>query len=211
MHKGKHTVALVFATVGTALAAAPVRAGQPLVCSVFAIGDAASLPWTAGKDGALTAAAYGSERLVADTLALLVPKTPVLVRMETLRRASIYARNFAQQQQSEVGRLLAFQLVARALDAEARGTPDALAWFDAGYFAESLEQAGKGLITPVDGYAWVGKALRLRGDDAQMEFAAMLIAYETPARPGRHWRRVQAGSKHDPALARQLAAQYAGL
>jgi hypothetical protein len=190
---------------------APARAGQPLICDVFDIGQAPSLPWRGGRDGALPPAAYGGDRLVPDTLALLGAKTPVLVRMETLRRAAIYARNFGEQQRLPLGRTLVLRLMARALDAEARGTPDALAWFDAGYFVESLKQVAKAEAEGSDGYGWVVKALRLRGSDAEMEYAAMLIARESPRRPGRHWPRVHTASKQDPALARQLEASFGPL
>src|SRR6185295_6706757 len=71
-------------------AARPALAGPPLLCFPFDIGAARSLPMGAGNWHA-TDPAYNVAHLVDDTLALLTPQTPVLVRMETLRRATIYA------------------------------------------------------------------------------------------------------------------------
>src|SRR6185436_10451411 len=66
------------------------HAGPPLLCHPFEIGKAASLPWT-GPEWQGMKATYDINRLVDDTTALLTPQTPVLVRMETLRRAAVYA------------------------------------------------------------------------------------------------------------------------
>src|SRR5688500_20051787 len=65
-------------------------AGTPLICHPYAIGAAKSLP---GSDGDWKGVNpnYDRTNLVRDTLALLTPETPVIVRMETLRRAAIYA------------------------------------------------------------------------------------------------------------------------
>ena len=74
---------VLFATVSPALA------GPPLLCHPFDIGDARSLPWDGGwSEGRRD---YNVASLVADTEAILAPATPVIVRMETLRRAALYA------------------------------------------------------------------------------------------------------------------------
>ena len=65
-------------------------AGPPLVCHPFEIGNARSLPWS-GSQWRSVDKSYDANRLVEDTRVLLTPQTPVLVRMETLRRATIYA------------------------------------------------------------------------------------------------------------------------
>src|SRR5262245_29104280 len=110
--------------------AAPARAGTPLICMANDIGDAPSLPWGTGmKDPRLD---YPADRLVPDTLALLTPTTPVIVRMETMRRATLYAQLHAEKGRPGLGAELLSRLEARALDAEASGKSDALAWFDAG-------------------------------------------------------------------------------
>ena len=71
--------------------AAPALAGPPLLCHPFDIGTAQSLPWDGTKGWFQGRADYRLEQLVPDTEAILQPGTPVLVRMETLRRAAIYA------------------------------------------------------------------------------------------------------------------------
>src|SRR5262249_104478 len=67
-----------------------VVAGPPLICHPYAIGNAKSLPW-GGTEWRAVKSDYDLNRLVEDTLALLTPETPLIVRMETLRRATVYA------------------------------------------------------------------------------------------------------------------------
>jgi hypothetical protein len=177
-------------------------AGPPLLCQEFDIGAAASLPWKGGNNGPM--ADYPRERLVEDTLRLLAPKTAVLVRMETMRRATYYLDGHAEL----AGELLA-RLAGRALDAEAAGKPDAQAWFDAGYLAASLQQAQHRPASPklaagIDAYRWVRRAIELRKQDPAMEFAAALIKQERPGQPG-HWQNAAAGAKTDVLLTRNLA------
>src|SRR5262245_38932567 len=64
-------------------------AGPPLICHPFEIGNARSLPWN-GPEWRAVKKDYNINRLVDDTLGLLTPETPVLVRMETIRRATVY-------------------------------------------------------------------------------------------------------------------------
>ena len=71
---------------------AVAQAGPPLVCHTIEIGQAKSLPWISHSwnlDGNET---YDIKNLTRDMLELLDAKTPVLARMETLRRATLYAR-----------------------------------------------------------------------------------------------------------------------
>ncbi len=74
----------------TLVAPVPLQAGTPLICHPYAIGNAKSLP---GSDGDWKGVnpSYDRANLVRGTLALLTPETPLIVRMETLRRAAIYA------------------------------------------------------------------------------------------------------------------------
>jgi hypothetical protein len=165
----------------------PAWAGPPLICKTFDIGSAKSLPWKAGPDWQGAEPAYNLANLPDETLSLLTPGTPMRVRMETLRRAGIYSAKDARLAGEITGRLM-----ARALDAEASGTPDPLAWFDAGYFVETIRQATfvyrysmlnpaeraswqlRGDTQRLDGYPWVRKAIRLGGVD--MDYALSLIA-----------------------------------
>jgi len=175
----KFFLTLAFALVVTA---APALAGPPLVCGAIDIGTAQSLPWSSapGWNGAL--ASYDLARLGDDTVALLTPQTPVDVRRETLRRAAIYATR-----QTGLGESLAARLIARA-NAAGDGAPPA--WFDAGYFVETIRQAARlGRVlrpeqrgawkltadpTHVDGLALIEKAIRLGGRD--MQPAAVFVA-----------------------------------
>jgi hypothetical protein len=182
------------------------QAGPPLICHAIEIGQAKSLPWVDFNHRGSTD--YDLENLSRDTLALLDSRTPVLVRMETLRRATIYAR-----QDSQVAKELITRLQVRAVSSDAAGRPDALAWFDAGYLTEAYKQwMGKGepnAAAGSDGYSWVKKAISLSGSDPEMEFAAALITLQGPDRAHRdHVRKAMAGAKNDPLLARNLASNF---
>src|SRR5258708_28671552 len=156
--------ALLF-LAGTAIA------GPPLICHAVDIGTANSLPWTSSGWNLSGQETYDVSHLVPDTLALLAPSTPVLVRMETLRRATLYAQKRTA---------IATELLMR-LEARTRENPkDALAAFDFGYLAECYKQAswltqhtdwlkateGVGnaranVAMKIDGYEWVRKAIVL--------------------------------------------------
>jgi hypothetical protein len=169
-------------------AAAHAEAGPPLICHRFDIGTAASLPWSQGDGWDAALSSYDVSGLPADTLRLLAPETPVRVRMETLRRATIYAAR-----DPRIASTLLSAVVGRVLNAEAGGKPDALAWFDAGYLVESYRQASQiyrwNMVTGsdrarwalkdepqgLDGYAWVQRALTLSRDNAGMLYAASLM------------------------------------
>lgn len=216
-----------FATLAVAMLvfANVAQAGPPLICHAFEIGQAKSLP-LAGHGWNLSGSEnYDTKNLAADTLEILKPDTPVLVRMETLRRATLYAR-----QDPLAAKALLAKLHARVTAAESAGHPDALAWFDAGYLVETYKQwIGRDLphmtdgmrldanpAAGVDGYAWVKKAIALRGaalhgDDAQMEFAAALITLPGPREEhAQHAQKAIAGAKADALLAQNLATHFIG-
>ena len=172
------------------------QAGPPLICHPIEIGQAKSLPWIdwnqKGTGG------YDLKNLTRDTLAILDSSAPVLLRMETLRRATIYAR-----QDPQVAKELLTRLQARAANSTDSGLSEALAWFDVGYLIETYQQwIGKAEPNPaagLDGYAWVKKAVRLRGQDPEMEFAAALITLTGPESDHReHARKAMAGASNDP-------------
>jgi len=203
------TAALLF-LAGTAIA------GPPLICHAVDIGAANSLPWTSTGWNLSGEEAYDVSHLVPDTLALLVPSTPVLVRMETLRRATLYA-----QKQTAVAKELLFRLEVRTRE----NPKDALAAFDFGYLVECYRQAswlrqhtdwlkasgdatGANLVMKMDGYELVRKAIALRGSDPQMEFAAALMTTErASSEHDRHLQNAMAGAKADALLARNLASR----
>ncbi len=182
------------------------HAGPPLICHPIEIGQAKSLPWVdlsyqKGSGG------YDLKNLTRDTLAILDSNPSVLVRMETLRRATIYAR-----QDPQVAKELLTRLHARATNSDA-GSPGALAWFDVGYLVEAYKQwLGKGEPNPasgLDGYGWVRKAISLRGSDPEMEFAAALITFSGSERDrSDHVDKAMAGANTDPLLAQNLASYF---
>jgi len=194
-------------------------AGPPLICHSIDIGAAESLPWTSLGWNLSGQENYDVSHLVPDTLALLAPSAPVLVRMETLRRATLYA-----QQRTMVAKELLLRL-----EAKTRENPtDALAAFDFGYLAEAYKQASwlqqhtdwlkasqagdtihANVAAGVSGYEWVQKAIKLRGSDPQMEFAAALMTTEgAHSEHDRHLRNAMAGAKSDALLARNLASRF---
>ncbi len=193
------------------------QAGPPLICHTIEIGQAKSLPWISHNWNLSGGETYDTKNLVPDTLDILAPGTPVLVRMETLRRATLYARK-----DPLAAKELLARLHARATSAESSGHSDALAWFDVGYLAETYKQwIGQSWMrvsndeqnpaAGVDGYALVKKAIGLRGSDPQMEFAAALITFSGPQEEHRqHSLKAIAGAKTDPLLAQNLATHFNG-
>ncbi|HEV2423981.1 MAG TPA: hypothetical protein VGZ29_04040 [Terriglobia bacterium] len=214
----KLSLVLLAAMLGIAASA---EAGPPLICHAILIGNAKALPWTDSSRNLGMDPSYDLKNLVPDTLEILTPSTPVLVRMETLRRATIYAR-----QDPRTAKELLVRLYARANDADRAGQPNALAWFDAGYLVECYQQwIGRNLphmtdgmpmdpnpAANLDGYAWVTRAIGLHGSDAQMEFAAALITLEGTHATDLHGHaeRAQAGAKSDPLLAANLESHFIG-
>jgi hypothetical protein len=215
----RFAIALVAALLSIASLA---QAGPPLICHTIEIGNARSLPWISHNWNLSGGENYDTKNLVGDTLEILAPSTPVLVRMETLRRATLFARKDARAAKELLARLH-----ARATSAESSGHPDALAWFDAGYLAETYKQwigqrwmrvteDEQNPAAGVDGYALVKKALALRGpsqngDDPQMEFAAALITLSGPREEHRqHAQKALAGAKSDPLLAQNLGSHFIG-
>jgi hypothetical protein len=186
-----------------------VLAGPPLICHAFDIGEAKSLPWMSYDWNLTGNETYDTKNLPVDTIALLDSNSTVLVHMETIRRAALYGRKDPPEARQLLTRLLA------RTESTSNSAQAALAYFDAGYFAETLKQwTGKDESNPaqnLDGYGLVKKAIHLRGYDAQMEFAAALITLNGPA--GEHQEYTQkalAGAKNDPLLARNLARRAHG-
>lgn len=184
-------------------------AGPPLICHSFDIGDAKSIPWTSHDWNLIGSENYNTKNLAADTIAILDSDSVVLVHMETLRRATLYARK-----DPVAGKQLVTKLAARA-NSSANSPVAALASFDLGYLAECYQQwMGKGAPNPaqgLDGYALVKRAMQLRGNDPQMDFAAALITLNGSA--GEHQDYVEktlAGAKSDALLARNLFTHFIG-
>lgn len=202
----------LFALSAIGLVAPALTAGTPLICHPYAIGSAKSLP--GGPDWHGVSRDYDRSRLVADTLALLTPETPIIVRMETLRRAAIYAtsemRNWDRQAYTEEDRAVASALLEKLrgrISDQNNPRDQALALFDAGFLAETLRHARMDL--GVDGYALLTRAVRLRGEDPEMEFA-LALASSWPKRTGHegHLARARRGAAEGSLLAANLASHF---
>lgn len=200
--------ALLFALVPLA-----VHAGPPLICHPYAIGEARSLPGGT-KDHFGLSAGYDRTNLVNDTLALLAPETPVIVRMETLRRAALYATNEMSAWRSnrpygEADRSLALGLLQklRARTQTATDETRALALFDVGFYAETLRQTK--LDPALDGYELLAKVATLRPNDPDIQFA-LALASVWPQRKEHtaHLASAAAGAKPGTLLAANLRTHF---
>jgi len=178
-------------------------AGPPLVCHPFDIGQAKSLPWASGANWENPDPSYDVKNLGRDTIALLDSGAPVLVRMETMRRAAVYGEN----NHDAVRTLLA------RLQQRANSKPDALSLFDYGYMIATIKQIHwkyqEDLTGGVDGYELVAKALALNPDSGEMHYAAALILSDQPGTPRRdeHLRRARA-VQGDALLAENIAKSF---
>jgi hypothetical protein len=206
---------LCVALAATLLVAQAANAGPPLICHPFTTDNAPSLPWTAERTWRATEARYDVGRLTSDTLALLGPDTPVIARMETLRRATIYAATSPQAANELLNAVLALA------KAPARNpNVAALAEFDAGYLIESYRQQSE--IDKTDmlaefarssgvplgklyGYSMVENAIAMKpSDGAAMEFAASLMTTDKAASK-QHRINASAGAAPGSALAVNIA------
>jgi len=184
-------------------------AGPPLICHSFDIGDAKSIPWASHDWNISSSENYDTKNLAADTIAVLDSDSVILVHMETLRRATLYARK-----DPVAAKALITKLVARA-DSSAGSSTAAIASFDLGYLIECYKQwMGKDEPNPaqgLDGYALVKKAIQLRGNDPQMDFAAALITLSGPASEHQDYvQKTMVGAKTDALLSRNLFTHFMG-
>jgi hypothetical protein len=203
------------ALAATLLVAQSANAGPPLICHPFSTDNAPSLPWTAERTWRAVEASYDVSRLTADTLALLVPDAPVIARMETLRRATIYAVTSRQAAADLLQSLLARAKAAGRQDAHAA----ALALFDAGYLIESYRQLSEidtsdmlgafarsnGVpLGALNGYALVEDAIAMQPPDvAAMELGASLMTKDKAA-ARQHRLNAAAGAAPGSALAANI-------
>lgn len=202
-------VSLLGSVLSLSLLALNTIAGPPLVCHSFDIGDAKSIPFVSHDWNLSGNENYDTAKLAADTIAILNSSNVTLVHMETLRRATLYAR----KDPAAAKQLIAL-LFSRAEAAKSSTEPNVLAVFDAGYLAESYKQwlgAENNPASKYDGYALVELALHRRVNDPQMEFAAALIAVDKSGIDAHeHAEKAIEGAKSDPLLARNLSAKFLG-
>src|SRR5688572_13468584 len=171
---------VIVAVSAVVLFATPALAGPPLICNPFVTESGKLIAWGSGSGWNTPDHSYDIKKLVADTTAVLTPDSPVLTRMENLRRATIYA-----MRDPVVAEQLLKALMTRALSTTNEGG----AWFDAGYLIEAYKQgthlrgdrkataacAAVDAMIRVDGYGFVKKAIAMRGPNAEMELAASLM------------------------------------
>ena len=184
-------VLVTLAAVGAFAPAA--MAGPPLICHPF-VTDAAApmLPWAPSRDWHSPEPRYDRANLVADTLSLLSTDAPILVRMENIRRATIYA-----DENPSIAAELLRAVVARTETKPVDARAEALEWFDAGYLVETYRQLGliyqhemrpshsrwtslvPEELQSLDGYALVQKAFALAPESrADLDFASALMTRE---------------------------------
>jgi hypothetical protein len=184
-------------------------AGPPLICHAIDIGNAKSLPWISHNWNLTGNESYDTKNLISDTVSVLDSDASALVHMETLRRATLYT-----QSDSGTSKQLLLKLIARS-NATRHDAEAALAFFDAGYFAEILNQLQwihKGSANPAQGFSGLSlikKGLQLRGNDPEMAFAAALVTLDGPVSEHQDYAQAAiAGAKSDPLLARNLATHF---
>jgi hypothetical protein len=208
----------VLVVAGVLLLQSAALAGPPLICHPFNIGDARSLPFQ-GPSWNRVDPGYDTRHLLDDTAALLTNETPVIVRMETLRRATLYSRNDAA-----LAAALFERIKARAdkFPADNRERAAVLARFDLGYLAETYREAmlvsgqdktfwdfKQKAPEGIDGYSLVVKAIA-QGGEPEMEFAAAVIASDRRigANYQEHLQRALAAAKPGTLLAKNLASHF---
>jgi hypothetical protein len=195
-------LALLIAVAGVAFA------GPPLICHAFEIGSAKSLPWISHDWNLTGTETYDTSKLASDTFAILATNSSVLVHMETLRRATLYARKDPAAAKDLFNRLTVGTKTPQP------DGPPALYYFDVGYLAETYKQWLEPSHNPargIDGYTLVKQAIHLRGHDAEMEFAAALLTLSGPAEEHRdHVQKAMAGAKTDALLAQNLSSHFIG-
>ena len=212
MLRFRHVIPL--AAVVLTVTASTALAGPPLLCHPFDIGSARSLPWDGTNAWWQGRTDYNLQNLVADTEAILTPSTPVIVRMETLRRAALYA-----SLDGKVAAALLSSVTARA-NAGAQSAAGASALFDAGYLIETYKQIAMlrgerqfadrartiaGVVGSTDGTAMINRAITQRPDDASMRFAAALVAATADRTAYRdHADKARKGAAQDALLARNI-------
>jgi hypothetical protein len=187
-------------------------AGPPLVCHPIQIGNARSLPGGSGPFGIKSD--YNRGKLVEETLELLNPEMPVLVRMETLRRATLYASGIyrgdnAWKNQSEEDRRIAFELLSRLMARALQTAENAnsMARFDVGYLMACYEQAN--IAKDLSGYELVKKSLVVSGQNPEIEFAcAMITVWPKNSAHSQHLQKARAAAKTNPLLAANIESHF---
>jgi len=207
-HSARATLSVLLAAV--LFSPTVAFAGPPLICHPYEIGSAKSLP--GGNWGHGLTQSYDRKALVRDTLELLTPDTPVVVRMETLRRAALYATGSFRSggyTAEDKGLALALLNELRLRSEKPAAPADALAVFDWGFYAATLRQTN---IDPqIDGYALLLRAATLLPDQPEVEFALALASSAEKTRLVAHLARARAGAAKSALLASNLESHFGKL
>ncbi len=201
-------------------------AGPPLICHPFEIGEAKSIAWN-GKQWRDVKMDYDLNQLVPDVMAILETDAPTLVRMETMRRAAVYAvwsqrdhKVGFDAKDARVALLLLDKVMARKNAAEARGfktKADKLALFDAGYLLETYKYIGFDEISKqptalsAEGVAWVEKANDALDCPGEMELALAVILQNhkgTSDQQDKHLKNAVGKAAEGSLLAKNLVSHF---
>lgn len=200
-------------------------AGPPLICHPFEIGEAKSIAWD-GKQWRDVKKDYDLNQLVPDVMAILETDAPVLVRMETMRRAAVYA--VWSLRDAKVGFdpkgdraaiALLDKILARKNAAEVRGfktKADKLALFDAGYLLETykyigFEETSKKTVLPAESLAWVEKANNTLECPGEIELALAIILQNhqgTTAAQDKHLKNAVGKAAEGSLLAKNIVSHF---
>lgn len=208
----------VVVIVGVLVLQTAAFAGPPLLCHPFNIGDARSLPFQ-GPDWSRVDPNYDTKNLVNDTMSLLGNDVPVIVRMETLRRATLYSR---YDSKLAADLLEAIRARAEKSASVGQGGNAVMVSFDLAYLAETFRQAGmiskesnktfwrfSQSVPAINGYAIIQKLIA-QGGGPEMEFAAALITSSNRnSEYFDHVRKASAGAKPGSLLAQNLTSHLA--
>ena len=187
--------------------------------------EAKSIAWN-GKQWRDVKKDYDLNQLVPDVMAILETDAPVLVRMETMRRAAIYA--VWSLRDAKVGFdpkgdraaiALLDKILARKNAAEVRGfktKADKLALFDAGYLLETykyigFEEIAKNPVLSAESLAWVEKANNALACPGEIELALAIILQNhqgTTAAQDKHLKNAVGKAAEGSLLAKNIVSHF---
>jgi hypothetical protein len=209
---------LLAASLALALAV-PALAGPPIMCHPLDIAKAKCLPMGPGAMECSTG--LSAAKAIDETLTILKGDASPLVRMETIRRATVYVAKDGAKAKELLSRVMAL-----ALDQSSKTDKETAAGlFDAGFlaacYAEMSVDVGwkPGEADGVQGYAWIKSAIAklppAAPERAEMEFGAALATHPLEhTKPGiraaydDHLKQAEAGCKTDSLLASNIKAHH---
>jgi len=171
---------------------APPLAGPPAICHPIDIGNARSLPWGGwGKfDVDNSYARNDLERLVDDTIGILISSDDTFVHMETIRRSVIYMTGIGHSETSKSSAWAAKTLDDLVTELKSRLTTAmfeqageagakelmALRSFDIGYLQAAFRQASH-VGDQGGGEQYLAHAIELQPENGAMRLGAALAMY----------------------------------